>query len=255
MTKLVIYRDNSAYAQFLAPAIAAREDLEVQVFPVGTDKADITVWIAKHADRVRSMEKVYMDRTCYEAGESLPSIHRPKGWIWMDVENNYGGFDGQFRAAAEKVLTKSSVDETIAAIISLMLKKEIPDQVFVISEHMGDHDLYGSLSVHHDWDRAAKEDAEMLRSCLVKVIGKPVTVVEYLSVNEPPLQNLENAVGWAFLDRHYPQPFPVELDSHRPNMRWLRLPIENLIADAMTFGIELDAKAYAEAIREIVAKW
>lgn len=78
MGKLVMYRNNSAYEQFLAPALSG---FETQIFPQGTSETEITAWLAEHADRVSGMEKVYMDRTCYEAGK-LVSIWTPTpSWV------------------------------------------------------------------------------------------------------------------------------------------------------------------------------
>lgn len=260
MTKLVIYRNNSAYEQFLAPAISDRKDLEIQVFPVGMDPAEITAWVVENADRVRGMEKVYLDKTCYEAGKSVPSQRLPNVSIWSDVETNYGNFDHDLKMAAESVLKKATVKETIAEIIQHMLTKEVPDKVLLMKDHMADHDLFGLGILSSDWEEEARRDAEILRSQLEASIGKPVNyiTVEWPDVFDTNVSIEEADKVWLFYDRHCTSELDFELEMLQEKISCLsefKVPIENLIQDALAFGIELDTEAFSQAIEEIVADW
>lgn len=128
MTKLVMYRNNSAYEQFLAPALKDREGFKIQVFPQGTSEADITAWITEHADHVHGMEKVFMDNTCYYAGRDVRSSASPDGNFWRGVKINLGKdeyFDVDvFRhCALDSLVEKATAEEVIAEIIRLFLQK------------------------------------------------------------------------------------------------------------------------------------
>jgi hypothetical protein len=258
--KAIIYRNNSAYEQFLAPAVASREGFETQVFPQGTSETEITTWLAEHADWLRSMVKVYMDQTCYEAGEAVPSGQPDKkNWdIWMDVQTNYGGFDHQvFQEAASVLMTKATVEETVAEVIRHLLIKEVPTKVLVIQDHMGDHDLFNSKREGPEARKqATQEDAEKLRRCLADTIGQPAWYLDVSSMGlDAGVPLTDQDITWVFLDRHF-KGCEKSLWSKIPaTFRQFRVPIENLVEDAIAFGIELDTEAYSRTIREIVATW
>lgn len=253
MTKLAIYRDNTAYAQFLAPALAGRKDFEVQVFPVGTSENHITAWITEHADRIRSMDRVYLDQTSYEAGKSLPSAERSdlKHWsIWSDIKTNYGQLDRDFQQAAQVVVTGATNEATITEIVRHLLQKETPTKVYVVAAHMEDHNLFG-LGYPEN-----KQDAERLEQCLRKVTRQPVY---YLHVDDYGVDTYvpvtAEDIVWVFIDRHFKGSKKSAFRKIPPAFKLFEVPIENLIQDALRFGIELDVEAYAEAIRGIVAAW
>ncbi len=255
MTKLAIYRDNTAYSQFLAPALAARNDFETKVFAVGTPETHVTSWIKENADHIRSMDKVFTDNTCCEAGEKVPSKTRPEnknGCIWWDVKNNFGRIGPDFKVAAQKAVTGETNGDTIAKIVRLMLEKETPTKVYVVSEHMEDHDLFG---LGHPEN---KKDDERLQQLLREVTGLPVY---YLHIDDYGVDTYVNVTPednvWVFIDRH----FKGSKSKRRAygnipkTFKLFEVPIENLIGDALKLGITLDAEAYAKAVSDIVAGW
>ena len=253
MTKLAIYRDNTAYEQFLAPALAARDDFEIKVFAVGTPETDIKSWIRENADHIRSMEYVYTDNTCYEAGESVPNKTRPEnknGSIWWDVKNNYGGTGRIFKDASQKAVTGETNGDTITKIVRLMLAKETPTKVYVVSKHMEDHDLFGTGSPE------CKKDDERLQQLLRDVTGLPVY---YLHVDDDGVDTCVNVTAednvWVFIDRHFKGSERYAHSNIPKTFKQFEVPIENLIGDALKLGIELDAVAYAKAVSDIVAGW
>lgn len=260
--KLVMYRDNAAYAQFLAPALVGREGFETQVFPEGTPEAGITDWLANNADRIRGMEKVFLDQTCLESGRTLRSVREPNlsHWnIWSDVKTNDGWdrFDLVFQVAARDVMTKASVEETLAEVIRHLLVKEVPTKVLVIQDHMGDHDLFNSKREGPEARKQAiQEDAEKLRRCLADITGQPAWYLDVSSMGlDAGVPLTDQDITWVFLDRHF-KSCEKSLWSKIPaTFRQFRVPIENLVQDAIAFGIEIDAEAYSQSIREKVATW
>lgn len=175
----------------------------------------------------------------------------------MDVKTNCGGFDyNVFQKAATDLLQKGSPEETIAEVVRHMLAKEMPTKVLVIRGHMGDHNLFNDTS--EDYNRMLREsvDSEKLRKLLEGVIGQPVT---YLKVGfsgiETEVPVTDSDTAWVFLDRHFPSSKEWEWRSIPPAFRQFRVPVENLIGDAVAFGIELDEEKYSRAIREIVMAW
>lgn len=260
MTKLAMYRNNSAYEQFLAPALSGREDFEMQIFPQGTPESEIITWITEHATQIRSMETVYMDKTCYKAGETLPSVKRPDSWgcnIWNDVATNYGGFDYQvFRKAASVLTTKATVEETIAEVVRHLLAKEAPTKVLLIQDHMGDHNLFG-LGLHSaDRKEKAQRDAEKLHSCLKKVTGQPVFYLDVSSYGlDAGVTITDEDTVWVFFDRHFKTCEKFLWEKIPKNFRQFRVPIENLVEDAVAFGVDFDTESFSREIREIVATW
>lgn len=256
MTKLAIYRNNSAYTQFLAPAIASRNDFETKVFAEGTPEAEITAWITENATKIRSMEEVYTDNTCSKAGRSVSSTTGKSGNIWRDVKNNYGNLDYNFSEASRAVFTKTTTEETVTEVVARLIAKEVPTKVLIIQDHMADHDLFGLGITSSDWKAESERDAEKLRLCLREVIGQPVF---YLDVSfaglDAGVSLDETDIVWVFLDRHY-KGCEKRLWSKIPaNWKQFRVPVENLIEDAVAFGIEIDTLAYSRAIRDIVATW
>jgi hypothetical protein len=238
MAKIVIYRNNSAFQKFLAPAIASRcGELETKVFPEGTASEEIAKWFKQNRESLLEKE-VVADKTCRNA----------TGIDWGRVEN-------VFNEVAVLGLTKATVEETIAEVVRHLLKKEVPKEVFVIQKHMEDHDLFGSLA-QMNRGQAAQADAQKLRKILEAVIGKPVTVVDK-SIPEENMESLWSGPAergmWVFFDRH--DDLTRALSREWKKVGWFRVPVESLIEDAVDFGIPLDAGAYSHAIREKVAAW
>lgn len=240
MTKLVMYRNNTAYEQFLAPALKDREGFKMQVFPQGTPKADITAWIAEHVDYVRGMEKIIMDITCFYAGTDM----QRDGRFWRDVKIDFVNFDLDrfLRCSLQSMVEKATAEEAIAEMIRLFLQKETPAKVFVVTSKMGDHSIFG-----RDTDDVA---AEKLRVCLSSVIGLPVyEYTDYKKALE------EDAVTWLFFDRHYGYVSAQEFARMPATWRRFTLPIDNLVLDACDFGVGVDLEAYSQTIREKVSTW
>ena len=259
MTKLVMYRNNSAYEQFLAPALVG---FETQIFPQGTSETEITAWITGRADSIRSMEMVYLDQTCYEAGKLVN--------IWKDVKTNYGGLDHVFQKAVQSMMTKDTVEETIAEVVTHLLAKEVPTRVFVVMNRIGDHGIFKSVHKDYagDYDRAEQVEAETLRVCLEKVTKKPVTVIKLLGFFSGFDENREllkllssHETTWTFFDRHLKTDecgkfWDVfnEITSDATTTLF-RVPIENLVEDAIAFGVNLNPEKLSKEIREAVATW
>ena len=257
-----MYRNNTSYETFLAPAIAGREEFETQVFPLGTDPEEITAWIAENATRIRNMEKIYLDQTCYDAGEKVPS---PKGLIWWDVSTNYGDFDFDFREAAFRVIKKETVEETIAEILRHMLAVEMPDNVLLVEDKMSDHNPFGPLDRTLSKEDNDRRDAKKFAECLERVIGKPVHRVSLRECESRWGQEvvldgpdpIKDGKSWYFHDRHYSDCRCkwIKEDVVGGEVSEFTLPIENLVRDATRFGITFDTDAYSRAIRDIVATW
>lgn len=252
MTKLAIYRNNNAYQEFLAPAIANRKDFETQVFPIGTNPSEIHRWYTENADYVRGMEKVYMDLTCYEA---CPLA---------GLKTNYGHLDFDFHDAACRIMTKATVEETIVEIFRHMLAIEVPDNILLVEEKMSDHNPFSLLDPEISKEENDRRDADMFAKCLEEVTGKSVHRV---SLTRETRRGREVVFGggaspiaggksWFFHDRHFRDCSTLLLEMFiGGNVSEFRLPIEDLIRDATRFGITFDTELYSRAIREIVATW
>lgn len=253
MTKLAIYRDNTAYSQFLAPVLATRIDFKTQVFAVSTPEIDITSWIEENADYIRGMEEVYMDTTCYEAGESVPSKTQPENKnrsIWRDIKTNYGGIGQNFKDAAQKAVTCETNRKTIAKIIQLMLDKETPTKIYIVPERMEDHDLFGHGHPEN------KEDAKRLMRLLNEVTGLPINFMCFDQRSQLDYNDFSDSDNvWVFMDRHFKGSNRFDHARIPEEFKQFEVPIENLIGDALELGIELDSVTYAKAVSDIVANW
>jgi len=252
--QLVLYRNNSAYEQFLKPALEDREDFEMQVFPQGTPETEIAAWLAEHAGWVRGMRRVFLDDTCYEAGKSLH--------LWMAVscvrlsDVFQQDIPQYLQEAAKTMLRKATVEESIAEIVRRLLAKETPTKVLLIRNHMADHNLFGLGISSDDRKEEATRDAEKLRACLEDTIGQPVW---YLDVSSAGLDTgvsiTEQDTVWVFLDRHFKSCEGRLWRNIPATFRQFQVPVENLIQDAVSFGIEFDTEEYSRVVREAVADW
>jgi len=244
--KMAIYRENAVYTKYLGALLAARPDFEVVTFAEGTSDFDIALALPKIQDKVYVAEKVFLDRTCYQI----------VGDVWKSVSTNYGGLDYDFQEAANKALSKATVEETIVEIVHRMLTKEVPDKILLIQDHMADHNLFGLGVTSDDWKEEALRDAEKLRNCLSEVSGQPVYFLSFgrndICVD---VKIAEEDNVWVISDRHFKNSNRSKWERIPKNFKQFRVPVENLIEDALAFGIDIDAKALSKAIEEKVASW
>jgi hypothetical protein len=122
---------------------------------------------------------------------------------------------------------------------------------------MGDHNLFNSKRDEPESrKRATQEDAEKLRRCLSETTGQPVW---YLDISDAGLDTgvtiTEQDITWVFFDRHFKSCQEELWEKIPSNFRQFRVPIENLVQDAIAFGIEINTEAYSRAIREKLATW
>lgn len=246
--KFVLFRNNDVYERHLTPAIEARQDLKLQVFPAGTPEEEIRSWVQSNGDAFADVEEVISDRTTRQAVAGLlERLKDADGQMFLQLFGRRcatSTIDTQLYEATQKAMEKTDGNGVID-IVLLMLAREVPDEIIVVKRHMGDHNLFNQgYDPNMGRDTCDTRDAEMLRGRLEAVTGKPVTVIENLP-------EVSSDTTWVFYDRHCKS----RIEGFENPPRWFRVPTENLVVDATTFGVSIDIDEIFQRYREMVASW